>query len=239
VSSEPELCLRNNLAWYGSVLAPHGLAGSVSDGLWTCDRPVPPYYSNAITLAPGGIDAQYRGIEALSRALAEPYSIKDSFAKLDLVAFGFRKLFDADWIWRDAAPKPAHRDGGDWRPVADAASLEAWEVAWCENGSPTDTRVFLPALLDDPSIRLFARHAGGRVVAGCAANLSDDVVGLSNVFSADLAPGAAFAESLTAVAAWAPERPIVGYESGESLAAAGAIGFRFIGRLAIWLRESV
>jgi hypothetical protein len=235
--TEIEACLRNNLAWYGSVLAPHGLVGRVGDGLWTCDRPVPPYYSNAITLAPGGVDAQHRGIEALSRALARPFSVKDSFAALDLASLGFRNLFGADWIWRDPTPMPADRDG-DWRPVADAPALEAWEAAWRANGSPADSRVFLPALLDDPSIRLFARRAGGQVVAGCAANLSDNVVGISNIFSAEPAPGDVFAAAVNAVAGWAPERPIVGYESDESLSAAHAAGFRSVGPLRIWLRQA-
>lgn len=236
--TKTEACLRNNLAWYRSVLAPHGLTGSVGDGLWTCDRPVPTYYSNAITLAPGGIDAQYRGIEALARALTRPFSVKDSFAALDLASLGFRNLFGADWIWRDPAPLSADRDAGDWRPVAGVSALEAWEAAWRANGSPADTRVFLPAVLDDPSVCLFALKAGGRVVAGCAANLSDDVVGISNIFGTDLAPGDAFATAINAVAGWAAERPIVGYESGESLAAAHAAGFRSVGPLRIWLRET-
>ena len=140
MSTEAELCLRNNLAGYGSVLAPHGLVGSISDGLWSCDRPVPAYYSNAITVAPGGIDAQYRRIATLAAALARPFAVKDSFAALALRPLGFRKLFTADWIWRDPAPQPAAGDAGDWRPVADALSLEAWEAAWRENGSPADTR---------------------------------------------------------------------------------------------------
>lgn len=38
-------------------------------------------------------------------------AIKDSFAELDLAAFGFQLLFEATWIWRTPpAPLPKAQD---------------------------------------------------------------------------------------------------------------------------------
>jgi len=62
VPAEAERCLSNNLAWYRSVLSTHGLAGRVAEGAWTCIGDVPPYCSNAVTVAATGAEAQVRVI---------------------------------------------------------------------------------------------------------------------------------------------------------------------------------
>ena len=38
-------CVANNLHLCGAVLAPHGISGKIADGIWTCARRLPPYYS--------------------------------------------------------------------------------------------------------------------------------------------------------------------------------------------------
>jgi len=232
-ASEAGPCLSNNLDWYRSVLAPHGLAGTIADGLWTCRGHVPPYYSNAITVSPDGKDRQLRAIAGLAAALGRPFAVKDSFAALDLEPLGFRPLFDAAWIRREPSDAPP-ADADGWRPVTTPEGLDAWEAAWAESGSPVDRRVLLPALLADHAVALFARHEGSRVVAGCAANRSRDCVGLSNVFSTVDDPALIYPAAAGAVAAWAPGLALVGYESGEALAAAQDCGFRTVGPLRIW-----
>jgi hypothetical protein len=235
-ASEAERCLSNNLDWYRSVLAPHGLAGVIADGLWTCHGRVPPYYSNAITVSADGREGQHRGIAALAGVLRRPVAVKDSFASLDLEPLGFRPLFTAQWIWREAAPVPATA-AEPWQAVTDWDGLSAWEAAWRENGSPAATRVFLPGLLEDPSVRLFARYEAERIVAGVAANRSLGVVGLSNLFSAAPRPERDLAEAVSTIATWTPGSPVVGFEHGPSLDTAGAAGFRAVGPLKVWLRE--
>jgi hypothetical protein len=216
------------------VLATHGLAGAVADGLWTCRGNVPPYYSNAITVSPDGQDRQRRALRDLSGTLGRPFTVKDSFATLDLEALGFRMLFEASWIWRDPSDMPP-ADGKAWRRVTTPDALAAWHEAWSDNGSPADRRVFLPSLLADETVALFECRDATRIVAGCAGNRSSDVVGLSNVFSVDPDPSVHFGNAAMAAATWAPGLPVVGYESGAALAAARGCGFRTVGPLRVWI----
>jgi len=129
-------CIANSLDCYRAVLAPHGVVGSVAHGVWTSHDDLPPYYSNAVTVAPGPVDEQAARIEELAATLHRPFSVKDSFACLDLTPLRFRPLFEAQWIWRDpdAPSPPTPRIDVDWQSVATAGELEAWEAAWREHG---------------------------------------------------------------------------------------------------------
>lgn len=233
--TEAERCLSNNLDWYRSVLSTHGLAGSVAEGVWTCVGEVPPYYANAMTVSATGAKAQCRAIQGLARALPRPFAVKDSFATLDLAPLGFRLLFSAEWIWLDPASARPVPNRQSWQRITTTSELAEWETAWRENGSPADRPVFLPALLKDETVGLFAWRRDGRIVAGCAGNRSDSVGGLSNAFTGQSGPNADFAAAAAAVAAFSPGRPVVGYESGDSLGNAIGLGFRPVGPLRIWL----
>jgi hypothetical protein len=117
------------------------------------------------------------------------------------------------------------------------AELEAWEQAWAAGGSPTGRRVFPPALLHDPEIAVLGRAGAKGFDAGCIVNLSPDVAGLSNVFSTAEQSSAVFEEATAAAVAFAPGRPLVGYEHGAELDAAVAAGFGPAGKLRVWLRD--
>jgi hypothetical protein len=132
---------------------------------------------------------------------------------------------------------PTPRIDGDWRLVAAAEELEAWEDAWREHGSPAERRVFLPALLTDPSVHLFAAFRGDRIAAGFAANKSEGVLGLSNVFGLpqDDEP---FAAVLTRANDIAPGLPMVGFEQGADLTRALRSGFRSVGLLRVWVHDA-
>ena len=94
------------------------------------------------------------------------------------------------------------------------ARASALEAAWAAHGSPTSTRVFLPALLGEPRIAFFGVERNGEIAAGCAANRSQgDVVGFSNFFAADHDRDRLRAEAVATVAAFAPGSPIVGYDA--------------------------
>ncbi|MBV6651615.1 MAG: hypothetical protein KI789_17975, partial [Hoeflea sp.] len=68
--------------------------------------------------------------------------------------------------------------------------------------------------------------------AGCIASLSDDCVGISNVFSVSNS-SEVFAQATAAVSGLAPDSPIVGYESGDDLNHARDAGFSPVGDLRI------
>ncbi|MFF8292402.1 hypothetical protein ACF068_24640 [Streptomyces sp. NPDC016309] len=220
---------RNNAEWCATMCRAHGLGGgTLGERAWTHPRRTPPYYPDAVTLAP---DAPLAEVLAGIDRSTPGASVKDGFATLDLTGHGFTPLFDARWIHRPAgAPAPHHPDTAPWEPVRTPAELAAWEDAW-SGGEPPD--LFRPALLADPATTVLAGRApDGRTVAGAVVTHSTGpgVVGVSNVFGADPWPGC-----LAALTRLWPGTPVVGYEHGEDLAAALAHGFTATGPLRVWI----
>ena len=239
MSWQTSACVSNSLGWYEAILRPHGVMGAIASGVWTCRQRVPPYYSNAITVDSSDPAAQTEVLRELAKDLRRPFSVKDSFAALELAPLGLRPLFDAEWMWRDpsAGPLEGGRRDLDWRRVTNIEELDEWEAAWRLNGSPADTRVFLPDLLATGDVVLLAGHQGDRIVAGCAANHTPGVVGFSNFFAEDADREPVVASALGAVLLLAPGVPVVGYDRGDDLAHAKRLGFRTVGELQIWLAE--
>lgn len=233
-------CAASNVAWYLAVLGAHGIAGTFDAGMWTWRGEVPAYHSNAIAIDPSCRAAQTDGLLALAAELARPFSVKDAFAGLELASLGFEQLFEATWIHMDptaAAAVPA-ATGVDWLVVDSEDALETWERAWNRAGSAAERRVFVPALLDDPSIRILAGRRDGELVAGLALNRSEGTVGVSNLFTVD-GPGAVSGTdvldaAVVEAARFAPGSAVVGFERGEALERALGAGFERAGALRIW-----
>jgi hypothetical protein len=236
----------NNARWCDAVCRATGCDTTWVDGLWLNRSPAPPYYPNAVTLEPLGTAVQIARVRSmLDGALPRPWTVKDSYRRLDLAPLEFDVLFEAEWIGLDAdhqVGKPA-LGGGAWVPVTRDADLAAWEAAW--RGADTDAspagvaRLFQPALLSDPDIRFLAGMRDGRIVGVAIANRSDDgtgpVVGISNIV---LTGGDLHSDGRGVVAAVRdafPGLPMVGYERGDDLTAMLALGFRSQGSLRIWL----
>ncbi|WP_328301655.1 hypothetical protein OG389_30405 [Streptomyces sp. NBC_00435] len=217
----------NNAAWCAAV----SRDGAFTPEAWSSPRPTPLYYPDAVTLTRDtDTAALLAGIDTGS-----PHaSVKDSFAALDLAPAGFEVLFGAEWIHRPAGA-PGAAPALEWNRVT-AAGLEAWETAW-DGGESTG--LFHPGLLsgDAGEIAFFAgRDAGGRILAGAAANRTGEVVGVSNVFSAEGTPDdEAWTGALTGIAGIWPGLAVVGYESGDDLDTALRHGFTAIGPLRVWV----
>jgi hypothetical protein len=206
---------------------------------WTSRASPPPYYSNAVTIAPSGMGAQMATLRDLGTALGRPWSVKDSFSVLDLAPIGLQPLFDAEWIWRDPSatrPRPG-RHKTSWRQATTPTELERWEEAWKQNGSPANSRVFLPELLANEPIALFAARRGDAIVAGCAANRSAKAVGFSNFFAADGDEDILAATAVDEVLQFAPGLPVVGYLRGKMLARVRRLGFHTVGALRVWITD--
>lgn len=224
---------RNNAEWCDRVCRTHGLEGGFSADVWACARRTPPFFPDAVTLTAAATGKQ---VLELVDTSAPGCSIKDSFAGLDLSGDGFRVLFDAEWIQREAAlPAPAPSGGLRWERVRDAAALESWEIAW--SGEDTSRRLFRPPLLADENVVVLGGWVGGRVVAGAILSRSESVVGVSNVFSTRDRVDEAWSGCLNCAAERFPDLPAVGYESGEDLQAAHRSGFASLGHLCVWLAE--
>ncbi|MCX5383183.1 hypothetical protein [Streptomyces sp. NBC_00083] len=220
---------RNNAAWCAALCRAHGITGLAGPRAWTSPRRTPLYYPDAVTLTPGASPQDIVGHIDLT---APGASVKDSFAALDLTAQGFDVLFDAQWIHH---PAPGAADG-NWQRVVDPDELAAWERAWSDGGS---AGLFPPALLADPDHTfLVDRDERGAVRAGAVATRSGEVVGISNLYAVEKDPEAAWAGCLATVARLWPGREVVGYESGEDLAAALRAGFAPAGPLRVWRHRS-
>ncbi|MFD4130961.1 hypothetical protein [Streptomyces goshikiensis] len=216
---------RNNAEWCAAVTR----YGRFTETAWTSARRTPPYYPDAVTLTR---DVPAAALLAAVDTAAPGCSVKDSFAALDLGPAGFEVLFEAQWIHRAPVP-PAASPSLRWTRVATAEELVAWERAWDGEES---TGLFHPGLLAPEFAFLAGRGADGRILAGAAAHRTGRVVGISNVFSAPgTAPDEAWTGGTTALTALWPGLPLVGYESGDDLAAATRHGFTAIGPLRVWL----
>lgn len=226
----------NNAAWCAAVCRDGGFTAQA----WSSPRPTPLYYPDAVTLTR---DTDTAALLAGIDTVAPHCSVKDSFAVLDLAPDGFEVLFGAEWIHRPAsAPAAAPAPALAWSRISGPAELEAWETAWDGEES---TGLFHPGLLtggaggtDEAGEIAFlaGRDADGRILAGAAANRTGEVVGISNVFTADGTPDdEAWAGALTLTASLWPGLALVGYESGDDLDTALRHGFTAIGPLRVWV----
>jgi hypothetical protein len=200
------------------VCRAHGKPGRFLPDLWVNAEIVPRFYPNAVTLTHGEAERaeQRSAIELLVAShLPGRWSVKDSFATLDLSRPGFEVLFEASWI----------------RGVMPAAGPSS-DIVW-----QRETQSQSPLPFDDPDFALFAGRRGFRVVAGGMFYRAEGVVGLTNVVS-EAADAVAVWRSLTLLAARTfPRLPVVGYESGPELQAALDAGFEIGDPLRIWVRS--
>jgi hypothetical protein len=227
-----------NAAWCDLVCRTAGLRGRWDDALWACAERTPALHPDAVTLA-----ATATAPHVLGRIDTGPgCSVKDSWATLALGPAGFEVLLEASWVAR--LPGPPGRPSPPIRPlrwtaVPDAPALGAWDVARAAPAS------LAPALLGVPGVTVLAgrRDAdrgaddpGGDVVAGAVLHRRDEVIGVSNVWSAEGDLDGAWAGAVVAAGRMAPRLAVVGYESGTALEAARRAGCTPLGPLRVWRR---
>jgi hypothetical protein len=199
---------RNNAEWCDAVCRAQGIETRFDDHVWVALRRSPPFYPDAVTLSrTASADLVLRDIDT-----SPGCSVKDSFANLDLRPYGFRVLFEAEWIYLPAPPPTGEPT---WKVVTEPADFGAWETG----------DAFRPALLDDPDVTFLVGDKGGVI-----ANRTGSVVGISNLFGD-------WPAAVDSVAGRYPGLPLVGYESGDDLAAARRAGFTSTGPLRVWLKD--
>lgn len=215
---------RNNAAWCDLMTRLHGGTGRFTPCAWTSPRRTPPFYPDAVTLAPGTSP-----LEFLPLVDGGPgCSVKDSFADVDLAPHGFEILFRAQWI-AAPAPVPDATAQAGWRHVAGTSELADWAAAWGE----TEHQIFLPSLLPEPDVAVLWNGLAGGIV-----NLTAGVAGVSNVFTGGSDPVRVWHELLGFAATLFPGLPFVGYEQGEDLNATLHAGFQVRGDLRVWLHST-
>ncbi|SNS50728.1 hypothetical protein [Antarctobacter heliothermus] len=228
VDERAMIAARNNAGWYEAVFAAHGLRYVRRPFAFVGQDSAPPYHSNLTVFAPDQEEAIALELAGLASRF-DRVVVKDSFCQLDLERNGFRALFEAFWIWRD--PVQVDLPNG-WDIVKDARGLQMWEDSWRQNSSPTDRRMFPDMLLEREDVLFLGRREAGRFTDGCIANLSNECVGLSNVFAEN--PTQERFEAAANAASWVGGHcSLVGYESGAELEHALSAGFQTVGRLRV------
>lgn len=244
--AQVEIAALNNALWCDVVCDARGIPGELLEDVWLNRHPTPRYYPNLVTLTPAVRAApQMAQIQALLRSdLPGGWAVKDSFSTLDLAPLGFQVAFSASWLWlapqqEDAAlfiEDPA-LEAVRWAAVQSPDALQRWEMAWAGNLesalAPAD-RIFMPDLLDQAGVVFIAGYRAEAIVAGVIANRTEDVVGISNLFGPVEKARLYWRGCTRAVASIFPGLPLVGYEHGDDLAHALALGFEEIGRLRVW-----
>jgi hypothetical protein len=203
------LCAANNADFYQSIFRALGLRDRRDSDMWSSEALAPPYYSNLTTLNPYAEAKQVVEASRLSAILGRHFSIKDGFCRLALAEHGFVTLFSAEWVWADCNDLKI-RDEPQWQEINDPVALRHWEQSWKKGGSPTDEQIFAPTLLDDESISIFGRKSEGGFDAGCIANRSINVIGITNIFHLE-GSAPAYGEAVSVVASTVSEGlPLVG-----------------------------
>lgn len=186
--SRVELAVLNNTRWYEAMFEAHGLACEVDGRVWLSHQTPPPFHSNLVVLSP---DTTQTDVEAyvseLGRRLPTGgWSLKDSYACLDLHSLGFTQLFQAEWIWRDPHPSEARNAAPRlaWAKVRTATELLEWEDAW-SGGVVGLSNVF--------SSQAFSEEAWNALVTCIAAAFPNvPLVGYERGADLQLAKGAGF-----------------------------------------------
>jgi len=215
----------NNIVWCGIVCETHGIAGISKKHVWATTSKSPTFYPDVIT------SSRHVAVGDVADIMGERevFSIKDSFANLDMSPFGFGMLFEAEWIHHapltnsDSVP-PA------WRLATTESEFAEWTFS---RGSEN---VIRPDVLKRRDVKVFTyEHMGKR--GGFIANLGADAVGISNVFSEGNSEHL-WPDIHKVVSAEFPGLPMVGYERGADLAAALRSGWTAAGPLRVWVKSN-
>jgi hypothetical protein len=229
VSPRTEIAAANNAEWCDAVCRIHRLVTETDDSAWTSRTRSPALYPDAVTLVP---DLSVGGL--LARIDRSPgCSIKDSFASLDLAGYGFRVLFDGQWIVRQPIEPLVVAVGPRWTVVNSADAFVSWESAWRGHDGPFD--VLRPSLLSLASVTMLAAVSNERVVAGAILNHGSEVIGISNFFTEDDTMAESWQGCLAFVDTLFPGATLVGYESGIDLPVVRSTGFVTAGPMRVWV----
>lgn len=231
--------IRNNCGLYEAVFSSRGIGFRSTGSVWYSTVETPPLYSNLITLSGGWKpDAVFRGVDHnYEKEGWEKWSIKDSFAALDLSGEGFTRLFDARWLHLEAARFKPAGEGRRLRYeiVKDEGALSAWRAAW-DSDERLGRMIFDARLLDVPRVYFVAGYGEHGIESGCFINQTDDVLGVSNFFSRG-GEAAHWSDMIGFVFDAIRPADLVGYERHETADKLHALGFESVGNLTVWLKK--
>jgi hypothetical protein len=222
----------NNAAWIDQATQALGIGGTYTPSLWRNPHDMPPIFPNADILD-GTASEQIAAIAALvDRRSGRVTVVKDPWAALDLSPLGFEPLFDALWLYRDAAALGLPETDLQIEVIHTPDQLRAFSMAL--NGEEL-ADVYRPTLLNQPHIRWLTARRHDQLVGGVMAFQSSGVVGINNLFGEREDDQQAL---LQTVIHMFPEIPICGYETEDATAPYLPLGFRVHGPLRIWIKPA-
>ena len=122
------VCVASNVEWYCAIFRAHGTEFERNSNWWMSRERAPAFHSNFINLTDESSGTFIPSIIELHATLDRPWAIKDAYASLDLQPFGFEILFEANWVWREAAM--AHPPStAAWTKIQSVEELQKWEKA--------------------------------------------------------------------------------------------------------------
>jgi hypothetical protein len=166
------------------------------------------------------------------------WSVKDSFAVLDLEPEGFSRLFGAQWLYLEAGAFTPTLGGQDirYQLVRDTAGLAAWRAGWDPADRQLGQELFGDGLLGNPDLWFVAGYdVAGKLTSGCLVNRTGGVLGISNTFGGE--QGASWSDMLRFIVGTIGRRDIVGYEGPGLARGLRLLGFQPVGELTVWLKR--
>ena len=93
--SKLELAVLNNVHWYQAFFSAYGLPFETNQLVWISYQRPPPFHSNLVVLSSNATQGQIEPYlhQIASKPRPGGWSMKDSYASLDLAPLGFSKLF--------------------------------------------------------------------------------------------------------------------------------------------------
>lgn len=239
---EVRLGALNVADWHDAALRAAGYPSVRTPTLWTAPAGRPMIYLAAVTLAPGVPASEIDG--ALAGAEDDP-RVCDSYSDVDLEPFGWRQHHDEPWFVRPAEGLVIPTAPGlQVDVVTEAAQLREVErvdvLAFSEGESSEPAEPFYATpLLADPRVRIWLGRVDGEPAAIAVSYATDDSVGVYGVSTVPRYRRRGYGAQLTALAARSElGLPACLQPSAAGLATYTRLGFRPVGRLRHWVRES-
>lgn len=224
MGSQVDRAVLNNIAWCRIVCDTHGINQYMEEHLWGLLTKAPVFYPEVITKDKNATSEDVKFFIENGAVT----SIKDSYAKLDMFPLGFKILFEAEWISYPSISNVEPIQTG-WREIKTEKELALWTL---KSGLED---VIRPDLLKYKDVKIFI-YTENNGVAGFIANMSHNVVGISNVFSVGLDGEAVWRDIPKIVSIQYPGISMVGYEHNSDLSMAHLSGWKSIGPLRVWIK---
>lgn len=234
------LALRNSNALYDEIFVNQNICFRRNDSICYCLEETLTYYSNLVT-----VDEEWKPdeiFEAIDKNFEREnwseWSIKDSFAVLNLTEYKFETLFSAQWFYLEAEKfTPLKSESNlSFAILENESDLEIWRKAWDDN-EKLGKEIFDSKLLNNPRVYFIAGYENNKIACGCFLNKSDSVLGVSNFFAKDTSIYY-WSEIIEFIFSAVEKTDIVGYEQNALVEKLEKrLNFEKVGDLTIWIKN--